>query len=233
MEIVRAHEKLQGMFEDYANKFPHKTYSQLKQEVFVSWILKEKRKGYFVEAGAGDGVTDSNTKTLEDSYGWNGILVEPSIETSMVCQSDRPYCRVEWVALWHKSHESLNFRATPIRELSVLTKLPEVDNLAEARRFGNEYIVPSLTLHDLLISAKAPNVIDYISLDMEGAELTVLRPFDFWRHRVSVWTIEHNGVIANRESIHSLMTLEGYVNMFPEITAYDDWYVSEEILNAW
>ena len=46
------------------------------------WIikfLKGKRKGFFIEAGAFDGITNSCTYTLEKYYGWTGILIEPSI----------------------------------------------------------------------------------------------------------------------------------------------------------
>ncbi len=34
--------------------------------------------GIFVEVGAYDGLRSSNTKLLEECYGWTGILIEPS-----------------------------------------------------------------------------------------------------------------------------------------------------------
>ena len=40
-----------------------------------------KKNGFFVEAGAFDGETASNTLLLERKYGWKGVLVEPSQES--------------------------------------------------------------------------------------------------------------------------------------------------------
>ena len=42
-------------------------------------IYKGKRNGYFVEAGALDGISGSCTYTLEKYFDWKGILVEPGI----------------------------------------------------------------------------------------------------------------------------------------------------------
>lgn len=40
--------------------------------------LDYKESGIYIELGAFDGVFQSNTKWLEDNYGWAGILIEPS-----------------------------------------------------------------------------------------------------------------------------------------------------------
>ena len=55
------------------------TYSQLGQDLLVSWLLDEKQNGYFVEFGATNGIKLSNTYLLEKRYNWNGILCEPAV----------------------------------------------------------------------------------------------------------------------------------------------------------
>lgn len=40
--------------------------------------LLNKRGGFFIEAGAFNGIEQSNTYLLEKNYGWRGILIEPS-----------------------------------------------------------------------------------------------------------------------------------------------------------
>ena len=52
------------------------TYSQYGQDVWLLSHLNNKRNGYFIEAGAGDGIRLSNTYLLEKDYSWNGICVE-------------------------------------------------------------------------------------------------------------------------------------------------------------
>jgi hypothetical protein len=45
---------------------------------FVNYIFGNNYKGYYVEAGASDGILNSNTYFLENELGWQGLLVEPT-----------------------------------------------------------------------------------------------------------------------------------------------------------
>ena len=51
--------------------------SQHKQDEFVVNYFKGKKNGVFVDIGAHDGITLSNTYVLEKELGWTGICVEP------------------------------------------------------------------------------------------------------------------------------------------------------------
>ena len=50
--------------------------SQLGQDLWVIDTMKYKKNGYFVDLGALDGLTHSNTLMLENKYSWSGICVE-------------------------------------------------------------------------------------------------------------------------------------------------------------
>ena len=51
------------------------SYSQNGQDRFVAeMVFAGKRNGFFIEAGAGDGLWISNTLLLEQKYDWTGIL---------------------------------------------------------------------------------------------------------------------------------------------------------------
>ena len=52
--------------------------SQILQDLFVLICLNQKKRGYFVEVGVGDGKYLSNTYLLEKFYGWEGVLAEPN-----------------------------------------------------------------------------------------------------------------------------------------------------------
>jgi len=51
--------------------------AQLCQDLFVSYFTEEKKNGFFVEFGATDGITLSNTYIFEKYCNWTGILAEP------------------------------------------------------------------------------------------------------------------------------------------------------------
>lgn len=55
--------------------------------------LLTKDSGFYVEVGAGDGITDSPTLLLEN-YGWQGILIESNIERCAHCKINRPKAAV-------------------------------------------------------------------------------------------------------------------------------------------
>src|SRR5881227_3460487 len=48
------------------------------QDRFVLDVLGGMRGGFFLDSGASDGTTGSNTRVLEFEYGWTGICVEPN-----------------------------------------------------------------------------------------------------------------------------------------------------------
>ena len=57
--------------------FPY-SRSQLRQDIFVLNETNYKKRGLFIEFGAADGVSNSNTFLLEKKFNWKGILVEPA-----------------------------------------------------------------------------------------------------------------------------------------------------------
>ena len=66
--------------------------SQFGQDYNVAKLLNFKRNGIFIEAGAYDGETHSNTLQLELQYNWTGILVEPNPDTFQLLVSKHRNC---------------------------------------------------------------------------------------------------------------------------------------------
>lgn len=84
----------------------NKYHSLTKEEYFALNQLDIKlkkylnfRRGYFIEAGANDGVKQSNTLYFEKYKGWRGILIEPIPNLAKKCRINRPKCIVENCAL--------------------------------------------------------------------------------------------------------------------------------------
>ena len=53
---------------------------QFFQPIYLDTVIfkKQVKDGFFIEAGADDFETDSNTILFEMQYGWSGLLVEPN-----------------------------------------------------------------------------------------------------------------------------------------------------------
>jgi FkbM family methyltransferase len=148
--------------------------------------------GFFVEAGANDGYTQSNTWWLERFRGWRGVLVEPMPELSRQCCLERPAAVVVQAALVPFDFED-EFVRMRFADLMSTVSGDHVDD--ERTRFGTavgwrdpyELDVPARTLTDVLDQAGAPDV-DLLSLDVEGFEPQVLAGIDFDR-RAPRWIL--------------------------------------------
>lgn len=72
------------------NSYSHVTCKGYKIDVLLDSLFKHKENGFFIELGANDGLTQSNTALLEFYRGWKGVLVEPSLNAYTECCKNRP-----------------------------------------------------------------------------------------------------------------------------------------------
>jgi FkbM family methyltransferase len=210
-----------------AKRSPH-SCAQILQDLWVLYELREKRGGLFVEFGACDGVTLSNTLLLEKTFGWQGALAEPARAWHEALRVNRN-CYVSHKCVYRTDGARISFRETDIRELSTLEDLKNLDFHAPARDTGSQYDVETISLGNFLGEARAPKDIDYLSIDVEGAELDILKSFDFDSYRIKLITIEHNFADV-RQDIFDLLSKFGYRRKFMSISMFDDWYVRPDLL---
>jgi FkbM family methyltransferase len=197
------------------------SHSQLFQDLFVRWQLGEKRGGFFVEFGAADGIDLSNSKSLEALFGWTGILAEPARIWHTRLALNRS-CTIDTRCVWTTTGETKRFLEASQPELSKLEGL-DPKYYSDFRERAS-YDVQTVSLNDLLAEHNAPASMDYLSIDTEGSELSIMAALDFGRYAFEVITVEHN-FKTNREEIFRLLTRHGYRRKFSQFSNYDDWYV--------
>lgn len=208
------------------------SHSQILQDLWVLYMLKEKENGFFVEFGACNGISMSNTLLLEERYNWNGILAEPNPLWHEELFSRRK-SRISTKCVSAKSGEIADFLSTPkMPELSRMKNvIPDDVHEKNGNRSLTEQIeVATISLNDLLMEHDAPNFIDYLSIDTEGSELEILESFDFSKFTVNLITVEHAGEISKRAKIKELLESKGFFRWRPEITRWDDWYINKNNL---
>lgn len=198
--------------------------AQLMQDLFVDFVL-DTDAGYFVEFGACDGVSLSNTAFLESRRGWRGVLAEPARRWHRALRRNRPAARVDTRCVWEATGDELEFAEARAGELSTVMEL------ADASVAVRRYRVPTVSLNDLLARHAAPAHIDYLSIDTEGSEFRILAAFDFDRWRPRVLTVEHN-YTDRREPVRRLLAARGYLNVLTGFSLFDDWFVDREIWSA-
>jgi FkbM family methyltransferase len=212
-------------FLKYCARNMDKSHAQLFQDLFVLFLLNEKRDGYFVDFGATDGFHLSNTFLLENNYRWRGIVVEPARFWHRELARNRT-CLIDHRCVWSKSGEKLQFNETAQAKYSTIEAFSKLDDNAEHREDGKRYSVETISLRDLLRVHNAPRCIDYLSIDTEGSEFPILDAFFPSRHEVHIITVEHN-YTDKRSRIHDLLTSYGYKRLFEDLSMIDDWYFKQ------
>jgi FkbM family methyltransferase len=189
-------------------------HSYQGQDRFVVAACGGQRDGFFLDSGASDGLTGSNTLTLEAEYGWTGICIEPNVQLHARLVRNRT-CRCLDCCLYDREGEAEFFEAAGV--FGGILDEYQPAHLEFAR--GSVAQLPTgappvvakrtRTVGSILRDCRAPSVIDYWSLDTEGSELTILRTFPFDEYRVRFLTVEHNhtplrAAVADFLAIHGL-----------------------------
>lgn len=191
------------------------------------WVIQRalpaKKGGYFVDVGAGDGRTHSNTYSLERDFGWSGVLIEPN---PAYAPSLRRLRRSQII-------QKAAGRSTEVRSFLPLGYLGgfsdgdgDYSSPVRARvltRYAARIItVETEALGTLLERVKAPCNIDFLSIDVEGSEEAVISGLPFDQYHFQAITVERPTA-----SIHRILTAEGYV--LDQVKLFDGFYVSADI----
>jgi FkbM family methyltransferase len=190
-------------------------YSQIGQD---DWVLsKITHPGYFVDIGASDGIEKSNTYKLELA-GWSGICVEPNLDAYKRLIENRK-CTLSNAAIYRESGHDVDLIMAG--EFSALVDYANDDHHYKERAGKSVQKAKTLTLDNLLAINDAPNRIDYLSLDTEGAELEILESFS-WGYDILLITVEHNNG-KNKEPLAKLLEDKGYKKAIEE-SHWEHWY---------
>lgn len=179
-------------------------------DIAIAELVGDRRGGFFVEAGAFDGYTQSNTYYLERALGWRGLLVEPIPFMAREARRERRRSRVVNCALVPFGFEGA---ALDLRYGGTMTVPADAAGSeawaaeAQANMALDEpehtFSVPARTLSSLLDEIGAPAV-DLLSLDVEGHEADVLAGLDLDRHAPELIVVEVD-IRADRERVQAVL----------------------------
>jgi FkbM family methyltransferase len=189
------------------------SYSQFGEDLLLWKYFGGRNHGFYLEAGANHPTLCSQTWLFEQN-GWTGILVEPLAANCEVLRRERPRSRVFQLALGAPDQCG---RA----QFSVAAGSDALSGFALQDGVSRERIevVEVRTLDQVLAEAGNPQL-DFVSLDVEGAELEVLNGFDLPRHRPAVLLVEDH---LQRLSVHRWIVGRGY--RLVKRTGCNSWYV--------
>jgi len=176
------------------------TYSQFGQDLYVADVLFQGKKGgVFLDIGAHDGISLSNTYLLEKKHGWTGICIEalPEVFSKLIKSRD---CICVNAAATRQGGEQVEFEKIDGygEMLSGMVEnydpkhLERISKEQEAHGFSTSRIlVDTVSPADVLIEHGLTDV-DYVSIDIEGGELGALQGLMGKGINIKVLGIENN-----------------------------------------
>lgn len=202
------------------------SYSQAGQEEWVIDYLDGLKGGFFLDIGAMEGKVMSNTHALEKDFGWTGLLVECKPQWIEQLKNNRSSIVVPYAMYSHNGW--MNFRYDREEIVKGYTNR------------GNP--VPTITFPRLFEMHEVPEVIDYMSIDIEGSELAALSTFPFDKHRIKVITCEHNSYLyglENRDGLRELLQSNGYIMIRKDVDCrdsgyqpFEDWWAHKDYVKS-
>jgi FkbM family methyltransferase len=178
-----------------------KFHSLNKLDETLSVLLPHKN-GYYVEIGANDGISQSNSLYFERKKKWSGILVEPDKHNFRLLTRNRKkrnkFFNCACVSFDFKEN-FIKFIYSDLMSVTINDK-SEFDKVNTHALSGMQflakdeiiktYLVPAMNLESILEKANAPSLMDFFSLDVEGHELEVLKGLNHTKFRFKYILIE-------------------------------------------
>jgi FkbM family methyltransferase len=173
--------------------------------------------GFFVELGANDGRFQSNTFYYEKFRNWKGVLVEPAPNLFFQCRKNRsPRNHIVCAACVPFDYKAEFVKILYSNAMSVSLDLEsDIADPAAHAELGRQFLQPgetlftfgaaAATLDSILRDAKAPELVDFLSLDVEGSEVEVLKGVDHDAFRFRYLLIEsrnHDRLREYLEAVH-------------------------------
>ena len=205
-------------------------YAQYGEDRILNNIFN-KKKGCCVEVGGFDGITGSNTYFFE-KLGWDCLVVEPMPEFCKKIKIARS-CEVAEVAASDKAGEVDFYVAVGVETLSTM----EMDSghFARIKSLSQNDVekitVKTARLDDILIERDITEI-DFLTIDVEGHEKSVLAGMSFDKIAPRIIIIEDNSHGLDRK-LYRFMKSKSYIRF--RKTGCNDWYAKESdpLVTSW
>lgn len=184
---------------DFVRKYPLSNiryYSQNGEDLILSKFFHGKKKGFYIEVGAFDGVHLSNTYFFE-KLGWDGICIEAHPLYFPQCKENRAnsLC-IHAACTGDEALKEVTFSSEELGLLSGIEERGDIKQRYDGRGLKFEgfkkVTVPAVTLNSVLGLLKEKPEIDFVSIDVEGHELEVLKGLNLEIYRPRILVIEAN-----------------------------------------
>ena len=167
----------------------------------IQQIFKSQKKGIYIDIGCGHPIKNNNTYLL-NKKGWSGINVDLDVDNIELFKIYRPKDLNICAAISDEMKETDLFFYHSRSALNTIDK--KTANYQKAKVTSIKKI-KTTTLNNVLgESIYNSSNIDFLSIDVEGSELSVLKNFNFHKFKPKVIVVEYLDLSLNKLEIKNL-----------------------------
>ncbi|HVT56069.1 MAG TPA: FkbM family methyltransferase [Xanthobacteraceae bacterium] len=166
---------------------PITSYAQNFEDVMLARAFPGAQ-GFYVDVGANDPDIDNVTRVFYER-GWSGINIEPLAANMQTLRAKRPRDINLEIAVGENDGAITFYEVAKWHGYSTT----DASIIEQHRKDGLEITerkVPVRKLSDVLDEHAKDKAIDFLKIDVEGTELSVLRGIDLRRHRPKIILLE-------------------------------------------
>lgn len=195
------------------------SFSQKNEDIIIDSLLNEKETGFYVDIGANDPIKINNTKRFS-LKGWRGINIEPQPELFEKIKNDRPNdinlnigigkeLDTKKLYILNENNETFDYSATAFSTLNE----KNAKDLIKSNKFTLKKTidVEIKTLETVFDKYISDGLISFISIDVEGHEMQVLKGNNWDKYKPKLIILEINN---NYSELVEYLKKIGYTMVF-------------------
>ncbi|KAL1451404.1 hypothetical protein WDU94_005783 [Cyamophila willieti] len=190
---------------------PSQGQSKIVREIFAN-----KRDGTFVECGAVDGVFLSNSLYLERALNWRGLLIEADRNNFNKLRTKNRNAYISNTCLSTSNQakvnvfDSVNQTSDQVWWVKGIGKLDEEGDAALTKsRMVTKTKIQCFPFYSFMLALNM-RTLDYFSLDVEGAELNILKTIPYDKIEIKVISVEWLHHTQKGSELHEFLESKGY-----------------------
>jgi FkbM family methyltransferase len=197
-------------------------WSQYGEDIAISWLFLHKKDGFFVDIGCWKPKEISNTYYFYER-GWRGINIDPNKNSILEFNAQRPDDINLNLGVSDQS-AFLTFYNFEVSSLSTFDESTYKERIANGTKIADITQVKVDRLENILDKYANGKEIDFLSIDVEGLDMEVLRSNNWEKYKPKIicvedWMMDIEKYIATSEK-HQFLKSLGYNLVSKVIDSY-------------
>lgn len=163
--------------------------SETQNTRWVLELLGHKKNGYFIDIGCNDPVNGNNTYVLERKYSWDGIVVEPNALYFGDIHHMRKCTKILGRPIFEHD-EMVDFASVTEDWLQGYSGIEKTLHRASRQKKYSIKKLQAMSPNTLVQECSVPKIFDYLKIDVEGAELNIIKNWPWDKAQPTLVSIE-------------------------------------------